>query len=492
VVATAVRLLAFARRKHADLERMLARRSPAPALETEDIQGLVFRGYGNLRACQYVFLNASDPARARGWLKELIDQVSPGGSASRAAALHVAFTYPGLVALGLGDGVLEGFSQPFSAGMVSAHRRRLLGDVGVSAPEKWVWGGPETAPVHALLVLYGTDTTALSTLYAAQRARFGAAGWSEVYSLVAETPLGREHFGFADGISQPAIAGFHRTESRYHAIDAGEFVLGYRNEYRAYTERPLIAPTAPRAQVLPEDVEGSGNRDFGRNGTYLVVRQLRQDVPAFRSTLDALTRNADGSSDVHRQARLAAQMVGRWPSGASLIKSPWRDEPELAKQNEFGYHAEDVRGLRCPLGAHVRRANPRDALQPDPGTEAALVVNRRHRLLRRGRAYGPELPAGAVDTVDRGLMFVALNANLARQFEFVQHSWLGDPHFNGLGGESDPISGILDENGFTVQNSPVRERYTGLPRFVTVTGGAYFFLPGIRALRYLANLGEAL
>ncbi len=144
--------------------------------------------------------------------------------------------------------------------------------------------------------------------------------------------------------------------------------------------------------------------------------------------------------------------------------------------------------MRCPIGAHVRRANPRDALDPHPGSEASLGVNRRHRLIRRGRSYGPPLAEGALDAVDRGLYFIALNANLSRQFEFVQHSWVNDPRFNGLFKEADPIAGAAHDNEFTVRRDVAPKRCVGLPRFVTVAGGAYFFMPGLRALRFLSEL----
>jgi deferrochelatase/peroxidase EfeB len=123
-----------------------------------------------------------------------------------------------------------------------------------------------------------------------------------------------------------------------------------------------------------------------------------------------------------------------------------------------------------------------------PGTETSLAVNRHHRVIRRGRAYGPKLPEGAVDSVDRGLILIFVNAIIARQFEFIQHSWLNDPHFNGLYNDADPIVGSQSNNEFAAPGEPIGRRCTGLPRFVTVTGGAYFFMPGIRALRYLAEV----
>ena len=239
---------------------------------------------------------------------------------------------------------------------------------------------------------------------------------------------------------------------------------------------------------LPLDVEGTPRHDFGRNGTYLAFRQLRQHVPAFRQAIDRLTRNADGSPNLDAQRHLAAQMVGRWPSGTSLIEAPYADDVSKTTANEFRYHGADPDGLKCPVGAHVRRANPRDALDPEPGSERSLSINRRHRLIRRGARTAPLLPEGASDDQDRGLMFIAVNANIIRQFEFIQHSWIADPRFNGFSNAADPIAGAADGNEFEAPGDPIRKRCTDLPRFVTVAGGAYFFMPGVRALRFLAEI----
>jgi deferrochelatase/peroxidase EfeB len=186
-------------------------------------------------------------------------------------------------------------------------------------------------------------------------------------------------------------------------------------------------------------------------------------------------------------------MVGRWPSGAPLVLSPERDDPALANPNDFMYAQSDAHGYACPIGAHIRRANPRDSLDPRPGSPDSIAVNKRHRLLRRGRAYGPPLSMERAlsdpDTprAERGLHFLCLNGNIARQFEFVQHTWINNPKFDELYDDADPILAGRESTLFTVQAQPVRARYCPLPRFVRVDGGAYFFLPGIRALRYLAS-----
>jgi deferrochelatase/peroxidase EfeB len=186
-------------------------------------------------------------------------------------------------------------------------------------------------------------------------------------------------------------------------------------------------------------------------------------------------------------------MVGRWPDGAPLAVSPVVDDPALSDANDFGYHALDEHGLNCPAGAHVRRANPRDSLDPDPGTVRSYELNKRHRLLRRGRAYGPpvslEAALGERDEAERGIHFACLAGNLSRQFEFVQHTWVNNPKFAGGYDEVDPIAGVRGPAGasFRIPATPVRERLTGLPSFVTVRGGGYFFMPGIRALAYLGR-----
>ena len=218
------------------------------------------------------------------------------------------------------------------------------------------------------------------------------------------------------------------------------------------------------------------------------MRQLEQDVEGFWRYAGQATRRPDGSEDPGARTALAAKMVGRWPSGAPLVETPDRDNPRLSDDNDFGYYRTDPLGLACPLGAHIRRMNPRDSLDPQPGTDASLAVNDGHRLLRRGRSYGAD--TGAQAEGGTGLHFICLAASLIRQFEFVQHTWLNSPTFHGLYDDTDPLIGSRHPRGatFTVPGRPVRRRYRDLPQFVRTRGGAYFFLPGISALRYLDQL----
>jgi Dyp-type peroxidase family len=459
----------------------------AATLELDDIQGLVARGYGGLRAATFVLLRIDDPTAARAWLGALAGEVATGEREERSEAVHVALTHSGLVHLGLPEGSLAGFPDEFTGGMTTDHRRRILGDVGESAPERWYWGGPAN-PVDAVLLLYAEDQAGLERLADrhAGPAALQAAGLAEVRRLPTSPLDGTEPFGFRDGISQPLIAELgppDRPGPPLHTVRAGEFVLGYQNQYGQIADSPTVAAADDPGRVLPRTGDPE-LADLGRNGSYLVLRQLGQDVEGFRRFVDQASRG-DGQAGPDAGTRLAAKMVGRWPNGAPLTRAPDYPVDDLADANDFGY-ADDAAGLGCPVGAHIRRANPRDALDPESGPEQSLRSSNRHRLLRRGRAYGDPADPG-----ERGIHFICLNANIARQFEFVQHTWLNNPKFAGLYDDTDPL--VAPHQGdagrtFTVQARPLRQRVTGLPAFVTVKGGAYFFLPGLRALRFLAGL----
>jgi Dyp-type peroxidase family len=219
---------------------------------------------------------------------------------------------------------------------------------------------------------------------------------------------------------------------------------------------------------------------LGRNGTYVVFRKLHTRVAAFRQYL------RDRAASPADEDLLAAKFVGRWPSGAPLALAPERDDPALGadeQRNNAFLYGDDPRGLKGPLGAHARRMNPRDS--------AIIGEARLHRMIRRGTSYGPMLPEGVLedDGADRGIMFTFVGAHLARQFEFVQAQWVNDGKFIGAPEEKDPLVGPNDGSGqFTVPQQPIRRRLQGLPAFVVNRGGEYCFLPGLRALRWLADL----
>ncbi len=472
------------------------------APEFDDIQGLVVRGYGDLPAACFLLLKITELRKVRSWLRDLIGQVTYADDASRQQALNLAVTYHGLARLRVEQSILEGFSDEFRSGMTTPHKRRILGDEGDNAPEHWQWGGPDTTQVDFLLLCYGDTEQNLQVLCEQLETGMAKHGAEVIDRLkTANLPEFREHFGFRDGIGQPYITEFDRhNRERPNPVPLGEILLGYPNGYGRYTQRPLVEPGQDPDKLLPPDPEGSPLKDLGLNGTYLVFRQLAQDVPGFWRTLDHLAKETlpDAPDPIH----LAARMVGRWPSGTALVQSPTHDDPGVADKDDFNYHATDAEGFRCPFGAHIRRTHPRDSLEPDPGSETSIAFSNRHRLLRRGRAYGEPFdasmdPATFLADLDRentpvarGLHFICLNANIGRQFEFVQHTWANNPNFNGLYRDPDPIIGAREAHGlpqdrFTIQQVPACCQVKGLPAFTHTRGGGYFFLPSRRGLSFL-------
>ena len=220
---------------------------------------------------------------------------------------------------------------------------------------------------------------------------------------------------------------------------------------------------------------------LGRNGTYVVFRKLHQRVAAFRQYL------ASNSSGPDEENLLAAKMMGRWPSGAPLALCPTQDDPDLGadpnRRNDFLFREDDPQGLKTPPGSHIRRMNPRDS-------DISGFV-RFHRMIRRGTSYGPLLPPGVLedDGAERGLAFVFVGANLEKQFEFVQSEWLNKGQFfHGPASDKDPIAGEQRKRRVHHPEQPIRRRLQGLPAFVVTRGGEYFFVPGLGALRWLADL----
>jgi Dyp-type peroxidase family len=454
-----------------------------PRLDLDDIQGLLARGYGGLRFAAFLLLAVDDQAAAGRTIAGWATRLTPATRRPGEVALNLALTAAGIEALAPGVASGAGFSEQFTSGMTTDYRSRLLGDTEGDDPDGWDWGAPGTDAVHVLLLVYADTADRLAACCAELTADAEAGGLRLLHQLPTSELTLNENFGFHDGISQPLVAGLPKASGRDgDVVAAGEFVLGYPIEYGLLTDRPLLPPGADPAGLLPREA-GTGAPDLGRNGSYLVLRTLRQDVGAFHAFTEAATRDAAGRPDPDRQALLGAKMVGRWPSGAPLSLAPAHDDASLANSNDFAYQANDPRGLACPIGSHVRRTNPRDSLEPQPGTEASVAINRRHRLLRRGRSYG------SPDSGECGVQFIVLNANLARQYEFVQHTWVNNPVFNQLENETDPLVGTrrAKRSYFTTPARPARRRYAELPQFVHVRGGAYFFLPGIRALRFLAG-----
>ena len=494
------------------------------SIDYGDVQGLVRFGYKRLTEATYALVRVKSASAARSWLRAAPIATARVQEPPPSTALQVAFTAEGLEVLGVPAAVIASFSPEFISGMTDPNRSRRLGDLGANDPSQWEWGTEPGTP-HLLIMFFAEP----DGLEACVKTLTGPA-WEQAFDVVRWLSTadldGVEPFGFADGISQPAIDWGQERETGSAVIDftnlsaIGEFLLGYRNEYGKYTDRPVIDPDGAGAQ-LPAAEDAPEKRDVGRNGTYLVIRQLRQDVRGF---WQFVRQQAGG--DAVQADRLASLFVGRTPAGEPLV--PMRQRPiqgigsgaEEARQNQFTFE-NDPLGARCPFGAHVRRANPRNTDYPGrPEGLARLVADlglganafrddlmssvRFHRILRRGREYGPGLsredagaPAPAGDP-ERGLHFICVNANICRQFEFLQNAWMMSSKFSGLTGESDPLVGARTPipgcpvtADFTIpQEGGPPARVSGLPQFVTVRGGAYFFLPGIRALRYFASVKE--
>jgi deferrochelatase/peroxidase EfeB len=495
------------------------------AIDYDDVQGLVRFGYKRMTEATYALVRVRNVAAARAWLGSAPITSAAERIPPPSTALQVAFTAPGLQSLGIPASVLAGFSPEFLAGMTEASRSRRLGDVGRNAPSQWEWG--VSAGMPHLVAMFFAEPGGLATFVQ----RVTNHPWAEAFEAVRWLDTGhlagREPFGFVDGISQPQVDWEQERDVAGGQVDysnivaLGEFLLGYRNEYGKYTDRPLIDPDGSVAGLFAAE-DAPEKKDLGRNGTYLVLRHLRQDVRAFWQFIGRQV----GADPVEAE-KLAGTMVGRTLDGDPLV--PLRGQaipgigsgPDQGRRNQFTFD-DDPAGARCPFGAHIRRSNPRNADFPGrPAGLARLIAalgfgrrgfrddltssTRFHRMLRRGREYGPGLsPADALapappNDPERGLRFVCLNANLLRQFEFLQNAWIMNTKFSGLSGESDPLLGnregipgcpITDD--FTIQEAGgLRRRVPGVPQFVAVRGGAYFFLPSLRALRYLTVAGAA-
>jgi Dyp-type peroxidase family len=432
-------------------------------LELDDIQSGVLRPRPSPYVATYIAFRIDDRKAGRELMRRAAGVVTSAANPDSPLAdtwVSVALTYQGLKTLGVPQESLDSFGWEFRQGM--AARAKELGDVGESGPENWE---PPlgTSDVHVILVAVSPDKEKLeAALDPARKAYQQMSGIEAIWRQDCHAlPNEKEPFGFRDGISHPAIegSGIPGSNPNEQPLKAGEFVLGYPDEMGG------VQKTVP-------DI-------LGRNGTYVVFRKLHQRVAEFRRFLKAESKSPDD------EEFLAAKMMGRWRSGAPLALCPFHDDPEIGadpqRNNDFLYEEDDPAGFKTPGGSHIRRTNPRDA--------SIAGLAKIHRMMRRGTAYGPLLGDGILedDGADRGLMFAFVGAHIGRQFEFVQSQWINDGVFFGAGDDKDPIIGSADIN-FTLPRRPVRKRLQGIPRFVVTRGGEYCFMPGLRALRWLANL----
>lgn len=463
---------------------------PAAPVDLADVQGNILRGYRADRAV-HLFFKVVDVMAARKWLATILPNSAAGGGAEwlgiRSGAswgsnkphvmTNVAFTYAGMVAL-LPDrkNDLQKFPLAFREG---AHRRaERNGDTGESSPETWRFGRDEQQ-IHVVLSLYAFDTKAQAAANAAAQGIFtpvrtlletaaSANGMKLVdYQPAQALPEGREYFGYRDGISKPRIAGQCKPDDPdfQPAASPGEFLLG--REYMSVFGGPSIGD-------MPEDL--------ARNGTFAAMRLLEQDVALFDKTITSEAARLK----IADKNELKAKLMGRWPDGKPLSLDPPGAPVSGGPTNEFDYapswaHPDvdnDHFGARCPVGAHIRRANPR----------TARVAGQRHsrRLIRRGM---PSTWKNAEGKEQFGLLGLFIGASLERQFEFIQREWIqGDLAASGIRHTQDPVVGLRSKPT-VLRLSPDKE--VTLPPFVRTRGSLYLFFPSLSTLRGLDRAASA-
>ena len=438
-------------------------------LEFDDIQHILLTRAPALTG-RYEFLSFKNPAGARAWLTAILAKVESAKAMRESVDkdkrwVSVAFTWNGLRALGVDEAALAMFPEEFRQGMVA--RAEMLGDTGANDPSRWV-DKTASPDLHAIVILFARDAAERGRCAIEHGKLLAECQGVEALStldLEATPPFdyAHDHFGYRDRLSQPVIegSGDEPTPGSGAPLKAGEFILGYPDE------------SGPGAALPQPEV-------LSRNGSFMAYRRFEEHVGRFR---DFLRENGKTPEE---QELVAAKLMGRWRSGAPLVLAPEKDDPALGadpqRNNNFNYKSEDPQGYAVPLGAHARRMNPRDT---------AANMNRR-RMIRRGATYGPHLPEGTPDDgKERGIAAFVICGSLIRQFEFAQNVWVNDPNFHELGNEHDPIIGMQDGTlEFKIPKRPIRRKITGLPAFTTLRGGAYFFLPGLKALHWLAAAGK--
>jgi len=467
-------------------------------------------------------------------------------------AVNVAISYRGLAALELPTRTLAGMPEEFIDGM--AKRASILGDIGPSAPAGWdpIWRAGLTAKetqVHVLVSLNARilpDGTPVPALEAGMAMLAQAASASPGVTLLTGhlgahpdfqdssaimrrlpdgdvVPTAREHFGFTDGIGDPTFVGqYEKAAEAVEVIGAGKLVQGEPG-WKPLATGEFILGHANEAQELPPTAEPWS---FMRNGTFMAYRKLHQNVGSFDAYADAQaewlqTAYGLASRDEARET-LLAKMVGRWRSGipieiapshaqALALEKTWADIPAIEMKGEsrsaleterlnaynrlitdFRYN-HDVDGARCPVAAHIRRTNPRDALDPllaENGEPAGTALSNRRRILRRGAPYGDS--TRREDAGEHGVIFMALCASLFNQFEFVQQQWVHYGASFNVGNDTDPLAGLARPGKkFVIAGDAAGGAApficANMPQFVETRGGEYFFLPSLTALRQIAE-----
>lgn len=537
-------------------------------LDLADIQGNIVRPYGRFGfpVTRHLFFNIADPGAGRRFVEQVrhvvttsvrwgaIDgEADPNAPPRPEVCVNIGFTFYGLYALALPTRTLRAFPEEFIDGM--AKRWSILGDPDPSDPAKpdrrdEIWRDADSLSHHAVhaWVSLNAKTNADGTPAAALEERThwlmgltseggvtlleGHAGPNRAFqdssAIMARDgdamlPTAKEHFGFTDGISDPAFAGQYVPAMEpveavgggkikpagkgWGSIATGEFILGHASEAQEYP--PSAAPWS-----------------FTRNGTFMAYRKLHQNVGSFLAYADAQAElfRGLGGADTPEAARetVMAKMVGRWRSGiplaaaatyaeAQAMAAQWTDVPGLQRKGpnrtpaeskrladfeamltDFRY-AGDEHGATCPVAAHIRRVNPRDALDPTSGTDGAVTdsaLTNRRRIMRRGAPYGDN--AAKDDGSEHGVIFMAICSSLFRQFEFVQQQWVQYGASFNVGNDTDPLCGLRRPGAkFVIPGDPATGKApficADIPQFVEARGGDYFFLPSLTALRQIAE-----
>ncbi len=453
-------------------------------IDVSDIQGFALKGY-NFPFARYLLLELGEPEAARALLLKLLDVITTGQrwdvDKKPMSTVNIAFTHKGLVRMDLPLASLLSFPLEFQQGMKA--RGDILGDTGWNGPGRWdgIW---REERVHAWLAVNARSAGALEEccgdmlrlMDATQGARLLQA--QDANALLIDGRIStKEHFGYTDGFGNPDFKGAERDcvpgqgkldeLGNWQALATGEFLLGYADEAGEL-------PVAPIPHLL------------GHNGTFMVYRKLHQNVATFRAYLEEQGSRYPGGKE-----KLAAKFVGRWRDGTPLERSPHRPDPVIVADNSentnFTY-GDDAAGTRCPIGAHIRRVNPRDAAGFNGG-----LTNRR-RIMRRGLPYGEWVPEGmpVSDDDERGIVFMVLNASIFRQFEFVQQQWIEYGNDARQGNDKDFLLGNHEGKGrFVIQGTtdPNNPPFIcgALPNFVELRGGDYFFMPSLTALAMMAT-----
>ncbi len=521
-------------------------------LDLHDIQGNIMWAYPQLGflSGRNIFFEVTKGHHGRSFITALLPYVTSSAAWKEGktrsegvlpeATTNVSFTYNGLKKLGISVQTLQSFPDEYIMGMRG--RRTILGDDGSSAPEKWdqIW---RTQEVHIFIGLGGSDEAAIEKRYNlildlkkdldGVALLEGHAGTSPAYqdtSVLYDKnglPTPKEHFGFTDGISNPFFRGMTpemgevigggkksskdkngygdpQLESTWEPLETGEFILGHKDEAKEY-------PMAPMPPLM------------AKNGSFLIYRKLHENVGKFNEFLEKQSKDFAGGKEA-----LAAKMAGRWRNGVPLTTNPTDENAALgdkrakaqfdmatAKTPEekkeavdafrninkkfvgFDYD-KDIDGGSCPVGAHMRRMNPRGSLEfgVEGAFETPSALADRRRILRRGLPYGKDVDPTSNDG-EHGIIFMAIVANIKRQFEFVQQQWMNYGNDFRLANDKDPLLGNhhadqrLSDNRMIIEGDIETKRpphfLSNIPRFVETRGGEYFFIPSITALRMIGE-----